>query len=119
MVGIVVLAVAALIAAFAISTYEAWWTIVLVLFGVIVLAVERSALRGKSRILVSFGLIGSIVVAGAGGWMILLGLFPAATPCDTSCFDNGILLLPGLATVVLALVVGSMSLRAVARGFSR
>jgi hypothetical protein len=119
MVGIVVLFAATLIAAFAISTYEAWWTIVLVAFGVTVCAVERSTLRGRSRVLVALGLIGSIVVAGAGGWLVLLGVFPAARPCDTTCFDNSILLLPGFVTVVLALVVGAMSLRAVAKGFSR
>jgi hypothetical protein len=118
MVGIVVLAAAALISAYAISTYEAWWTVVLVVFGVITRAVERSALRGRSRVLVALGLIGSIVVAGAGGWMVLLGVFPAARPCDTACFDNSILLLPGLVTVMFALVVGAMSLRTLARGFS-
>ena len=49
--------------------------------------------------------------------MILLGMYPAAAPCDSSCFDNRVLLLPGLGTVLVALVIGAINLRVVARAF--
>jgi hypothetical protein len=69
MIGMVALAAAVFVAAFAITTYEAWWTIVLVVFGVIVLAAERSPVRGRAAALAAVGLVGAIVLGGrAPGW---------------------------------------------------
>lgn len=116
MLGIVALAVAAFVAAFAISTYEAWWTIALVVFGVIVLAVERSSLPRRDAVRTAMGLIGSIVLGAAGFWMLLLSQFGNARPCD-ACFDNGILFLPGIGALVVAIAVAMVCLRSVARGF--
>jgi hypothetical protein len=116
MFGIVALAVAAFVAAFAISTYEAWWTIALVVFGVIVLGMERSSRRPKDAVLTTSGLIGSIVLGAAGGWMIVVGIFGNPRPCD-ACFDNRVLLLPGLGALVLAIVIAAVCIRSVARAF--
>jgi hypothetical protein len=116
MFGVVALAVGALIAAFAISTYQPWWSILFVALGVIVLAIERSTLRGKDAVLTSTALAGSLVLGAAGSWMVLLGMFGAARPCD-ACFDNRVLLLPGLGVVALAVIVASVSIRSVARAF--
>jgi hypothetical protein len=116
MLGIVALAVAAFVAAFAISTYEAWWTIALVVGGVILLAVERSSLRRTDGVRTATGLIGSIVLGMAGGWMMLLGTFGSARPCD-ACFDNRVLLLPGLGTVVVAIVIAAVCLRSLVHAF--
>lgn len=112
----VALAVAAFVAAFAISTYEAWWTIALVVFGVISLGVERSSLRRKDAVRTAGGLIGSIVLGAAGGWMLLLSQFSNARPCD-DCFDNGVLFLPGLGVLVVAIAVAAVSMQSVARAF--
>lgn len=117
MIGIVALAVAAFVAAFAISTYEAWWTIVLVVFGVIILGIERSSLRPREAVWTAVGLIGSIVLGAAGGWMLLLSVFGNARPCD-ACFDNTVLFLPGLGVLVFAIALAMVSLRSVARGFA-
>jgi hypothetical protein len=116
MIGIVALAVAAFVAAFAISTYEAWWTIGLVAFGLIVLGVERSSLRRRDAVRTAGGLIGSIVLAAAGFGMVVLGMFGRARPCD-ACFDNGILFLPGIATLVVAVALAVVCLRSVAHAY--
>jgi len=116
MIGIVVLAATALVAAFAISTYAAWWTIWLVVFGAIVLAAERSSLPRKAAILTAGGLSGSIVLAAAGAWFVLLGAYSGARPCD-ECSDNRILWLPGLALVIVAIVIGILCGRSLAGGF--
>jgi hypothetical protein len=115
-IGTFALAIGAFIAAFAISTYEAWWTIALVVFGVIILTVERSSLARKDAARAAIGLVGSIVLGAAGAWMLLLSQFGKARPCD-NCFDNGILFLPGLGTLVVAIALGVACLRSVARGF--
>jgi hypothetical protein len=49
--------------------------------------------------------------------MVLLSQFAGARPCDSSCFDNGVLLVPGLATLAVATVLSLAGLRALARGF--
>jgi hypothetical protein len=116
MIGILALATGAFIAAFAISTYEAWWTIAFVVFGVITLAVERSSLARKDAARTAIGLVSSIGLGAAGAWMLLLSLFGKARPCD-NCFDNGILFLPGLGTLVVAIALAVVCLRSVARGF--
>lgn len=116
MIGIVALGVAAFVAAYAITTYEAWWTIGLVLFGVIILAVERSSLRRGAAVRAAAGLIGSIVLAAAGFWMVVLGMFGRGRPCD-GCFDNGVLFLPGLGILVVAIALGAVCLLRVARAF--
>jgi hypothetical protein len=116
MVGIVALALAVFVAAYAIKTYEAWWTIGLVLFGVIILAVERSSLRRGDAVRAAAGLIGSIVLAAAGFWMVVLGMFGRGRPCD-ECFDNGLLFLPGLGTIVVAIALAAVCLLRVARAF--
>jgi uncharacterized membrane-anchored protein len=108
--------VAVLVAAFAISTYEAWWTIALIVFGVIMLGIERSSLARREAIRTALGLIGSIILGAAGGWMLLLSQF-RARPCD-ACFDNGVLLLPGIAALILAIAVGAICMRSIARGFA-
>lgn len=114
MIGIVALAVAVFVAAFAISTYEAWWTIAFVVFAVIVLGIERSSLGRREGMRTAAGLLGSIVLGAAGGWMLLLAVFGKARPCD-DCFDNGVLLLPGIAALVVAIVVAAVCLRSLAR----
>jgi|GEM_PF-4647472 uncharacterized membrane protein YraQ (UPF0718 family) len=117
MIGVIALAAAVFVAAFAITTSEAWWTIALVVFGVIVLAVERSTLPRRAALMTAAGLIGSIVLGAAGGWMVLLSQFSGARPCDSSCFDNGVLLVPGLVALVASIVLGLAGLRTVARAF--
>jgi hypothetical protein len=117
MVGIFALAVGAFVATFAISTYEAWWTIAFVVFGVIVLGIERSSLGRRDGVRAAIGLIGSIILGAAGVWMVLLSQF-VARPCH-NCFDNGILLVPGLGAVIVAIAIVVVSLRSVARGFGR
>lgn len=118
MIGIVALATAVFIAAIAVSTFEAWWAIALVAVGVIVLAVERSALRRKDAIPAAVGLIGSIFLGAAGAWILLLSQFGRARPCD-ACFDNGVLLLPGLVIFIVVIVIATVCLREIVRGFSR
>ena len=116
MIGMVALAAGAFIAAFAISTYEAWWTIALIVVGVIILAVERSSLARKEAARAAIGLIASAVFGAAGAWMLLLSQFGKARPCD-DCFDNGILFLPGLGTLMVAIGLAVACLRSLARGF--
>jgi hypothetical protein len=116
MIEIVALAVAVFVAAFAISTYEAWWTIGLVVIGVVVLGVDRSSLRRRDALLTVFGFIGSLVLAAAGLWMVVLGLFGNARPCD-ACFDNSVLFLPGLAVLVASIAIALVGLRSIARAF--
>ena len=117
MIGIIALAAAVLVAAFAISTYEAWWTIALVVFGVVILGVERSSLGWREAVRTALGLIGSIILGAAGGWMLLLSQFGKARPCD-DCFDNGVLFVPGIAALVVAIALGAACLRSVARSFA-
>jgi hypothetical protein len=116
MLGIFALAVGVFVAAFAISTDEAWWTIAFVVFGVIILGIERSSLGRGDAVRAAIGLIGSIILGAAGLWMLLLSQLGSARPCD-ACFDNGILFLPGLGAAVVAFVVAAASLRSVARAF--
>src|SRR5258708_18462086 len=117
MIGIVALAAAVFVAAFAITTYEAWWTIVLVVFGVIVLAIERSSLPRKAAVLTAIGLIGSIVLAGAGGWMVLLGVYPGTAACKDVCVDNRVLLGPGFLILIVAIVLAVISARSLTGAF--
>jgi hypothetical protein len=117
MIGILALAVAVFVAAFAISTYEAWWTIALVVFGVIFLGIERSSLARKDAMRTAVGLIGSIILGAAGAWMVLLSQFSNARPCD-ACFDNGVLFLPGIGALIVAIAVGSVCLLSIARAFA-
>jgi hypothetical protein len=116
MVGVVALALGVFVAAFAISTYEAWWTIVFVALGVAVLAIERSTLRRRDALVTGVGVAGSTVLGAAGFWMVVLGIFGTARPCD-ACFDNGVLLLPGLVALGLAGIVAVFSVRSIARAF--
>ncbi len=117
MIGIVALAAAVFVAAFAITTYEAWSTIALVVFGVIVLAIDRSSLPRKAAVLTAIGLIGSIVLASAGGWMVLLGIYSGAAPCEDVCFDNRVLLLPGFVILIVAIVLAVISARSLVGAF--
>jgi len=117
LIGIVALAGTTLVAAFAIATYEAWWTIGLVIMGVALLAVDRSGLRCTSAARVAVGLIGALVLGVTGLWMVLLGVFGKARPCD-DCFDNGVLFVLGLIVVVVAIVVAALSIRWVLRAFA-
>jgi hypothetical protein len=116
MIGILALAVTVFVAAFAISTYEAWWTIALVVFGVIFLGIERSSLRRKDAVQTAVGLITSAILGAAGAWMVLLSQFRNARPCD-ACVDNGVLFLPGVGALIVAIVVGAVCLRTVASAF--
>ena len=113
---IVTLALGAIlsVAAVLIWPFEAWAAIPLVGLAVAVIVSGRWPVDHGGVIRAAVGIGLSLALGAAGAFMVLLSLYGPARPCD-ACTDNVILLMPGIGTLIVAIVLLAICARSISR----
>jgi hypothetical protein len=109
------------VAVFALLTYEAWWALSAIPFGIVLVGLERGGLSLPGAFAMAAVIAGSILAIGMGLFLILISQSAMSAACDpgTTCTSGSWGLIYGgfalLGSGIVGLVLSARQLRARAR----
>jgi len=78
------------VAAISMLTYEAWWALSSISFGIVVFGLERRGLSLAAAFALAAVVAASLLSVGMGLWLIVISQSGIAHPCDPGPCTNGI-----------------------------
>jgi hypothetical protein len=117
-VAALVLAASVAVAAFAMLTYEAWWALAAIPFGLVLVGLERQGLSLAAAFAMAAVIAGSLLAIGMGLLLILLSQAVMSAACDpnaTCTSGSGGLIYAGFALLgsgIVGLILSARWLRA-------